>query len=64
MVDEYRPIADKIMNTGTHRLEHARKFLLAHWKDNTDAELAKYLKMSLLSVRRLRYRLGLIRNSK
>ncbi len=52
------------MNRGTFRLEPARIFVKANWRKMTDAQLAEHLKMSLLSIRRLRYRLGLIRTRK
>jgi hypothetical protein len=51
------------MNTGTIRLEAARKYILAHWLKLTDKELASELDLNIVSIRRLRYRLGLIRTS-
>lgn len=52
------------MNNGTVRLEEARKFIRANWKVMTDAQLADELDMNIVSIRRLRYRLGLIRNNR
>ena len=49
------------MNTGTRRLEAARKFILANWRSMNDAEMSRLLDLSIVSVRRLRYKLGLIR---
>ena len=48
-------------NTGTVRLEAARKFIKANWTVMTDAQLATELHLNVISIRRLRYRLGLIR---
>lgn len=48
-------------NQGTSRLEEARKFIAATWRQMTDQELASELGLNIVSVRRLRYRLGLIR---
>ena len=50
-------------NHGTIRLEEARKFIRANWNHMTDAQLAYELDMNIVSIRRLRYRLGLIRNA-
>lgn len=52
------------MNTGSHRLEEARKSILKNWLSMTDAELAAALGLNIVSIRRLRYRLGLIRHNK
>lgn len=49
------------MNNGTVRLEAARKFIIANWETMTDNGLAKHLDMNIVSIRRLRYRLGLKR---
>ncbi|MES2006871.1 MAG: hypothetical protein V4436_02050 [Patescibacteria group bacterium] len=49
-------------NKGTVRLEAARKYIRKMWLELTDAELAVDLDMNIVSVRRLRYRMGLIRN--
>jgi hypothetical protein len=48
-------------NNGTIRLEEARKFIRANWQTMTDAELAYELDLNIVSVRRLRYRMKLIR---
>lgn len=51
------------MNTGTHRLEAARKFIRDHWELLTDMDMSKALGMNIVSIRRLRYRMGLIRKN-
>lgn len=59
-----KPWYPPVMNKGTVRLEHARKYVLANWKTMPDSQMAKRLKMTLVALRRLRYRMGLIRMAK
>lgn len=49
-------------NNGTIRLEEARKFIKANWLTMSDAEMAYELDLNIVSIRRLRYRMQLIRN--
>ncbi len=51
-------------NNGTIRLEAARKYIKNNWEYQTDLQLATHLGLNIVSIRRLRYRLGLIRKTK
>ena len=51
------------MNNGTHRLADARAYIVAHWKSDSDSELAIALSTTVDNVRHRRHRLGLKRDA-
>ena len=51
------------MNRGSRKLEAARKFIRANWEVLTDNQLAVALDLNIVSIRRLRYRMGLHRTN-